>query len=77
MNLFVYDLATKQTRQLTHFNDFDIKFPSLGDKAIVFENGGCIYRFDLATREGRQGARSASTRTWPAAAASCATSART
>lgn len=46
-NLFVYNVATKTTRQLTHFTDFDIKFPSLGDNAIVFENGGFIYRFDL------------------------------
>ncbi|MBN1350290.1 PD40 domain-containing protein [candidate division KSB1 bacterium] len=49
MNLYVYDLTTKQTRQLTTFTDFDIKFPSLGDDAIVFEYGGELYRFDLAT----------------------------
>ncbi len=49
MNLYAYDLTDKTTRQLTKFADFDIKFPSLGDKAIVFENGGWIYRFDLAT----------------------------
>ncbi|HZZ77565.1 MAG TPA: PDZ domain-containing protein, partial [Gemmataceae bacterium] len=48
-NLYVYDLPTKATKQLTEFADFDIKFPSLGDKAIVFENGGFIYRYDLAT----------------------------
>ncbi len=48
MNLFVTDLADRTTRQLTNFRDFDIKFPSLGDEAIVFENGGWIYRFDLA-----------------------------
>ena len=48
MNLFVTDLTDHTTRQLTEFRDFDIKFPSLGDKAIVFENGGWIYRFDLA-----------------------------
>jgi tricorn protease len=47
MNLFVYDLKTKETRKLTDFKEFDIKFPSLGAKAIVFENGGYIYRFDL------------------------------
>ena len=41
-------------KQLTDFTDFDIKFPSLGDKAIVFENGGCIYRFDLATEKARR-----------------------
>jgi tricorn protease len=26
-----------------------VKFPSLGNNAIVFENGGYIYRFDIAT----------------------------
>ncbi len=51
MNLYVYDLATKATRQLTSFADFDIKFPSLGPKHIVFENGGWIYAFDLAAEK--------------------------
>jgi tricorn protease len=51
MNLYSYDLTTKQTRKLTTFTDYDIKFPSLGDDAIVFENGGWIYRFDLATEK--------------------------
>jgi tricorn protease len=54
INLFVYNLTDKTTRQLTHFTEFDIKFPSLGDKAIVFENGGYIYRFDLATADCRK-----------------------
>lgn len=47
MNLFACDISTKSTRQITHFSEFDIKFPSLGDRAIVFENGGFIYRMDL------------------------------
>ena len=51
MNLYVYDLTTKETKKLTNFTDFDIKFPSLGDNAIVFENGGYIYKFDLATNK--------------------------
>jgi tricorn protease len=51
MNLYALDLSSRQTRPLTHFSDFDIKFPSLGDKAIVFENGGYIYRFDLASQK--------------------------
>ena len=48
-NLYVYDLKTKQTRQITQFTEFAVKFPSLGDTAIVFENGGYIHRLDLAT----------------------------
>jgi tricorn protease len=51
MNLYVYDLKSKQTKQLTHFKDFDIKFPSLGDKAIVFEYGGWLFKFDLASEK--------------------------
>ncbi len=51
MNLYAYDLGSKKTRQLTQFADYDIKFPSLGPKAIVFENGGYIYRFDLAQEQ--------------------------
>ncbi|MBN2007939.1 PD40 domain-containing protein [candidate division KSB1 bacterium] len=54
MNLYVYDLSTKATRQLTQFTDFDIKFPSLGENTIVFENGGYLYRFDLATEKNEQ-----------------------
>ena len=51
MNLFVYDLNTKETKKLTNFTDYDIKFPSLGPNAIVFENGGYIYRFDPASEQ--------------------------
>ena len=51
MNLYVYDLKTKQTRKLTNFTEYDIKFPSLGPDAIVFEYGGYIYRFDLKTEK--------------------------
>jgi tricorn protease len=51
MNLYVYDLASKATRKLTDFDEFDIKFPSLGPKHIVFENGGFLYAFDLATEK--------------------------
>ncbi len=49
LNLFVIDLATKETKQLTHFTDFDIKFPSIGKDSIVFEQAGYIWRYDLAS----------------------------
>ncbi len=51
MNLFSYNLTSKETKKLTDFTEFDIKFPSLGDSAIVFENGGYIYTFDLKTQK--------------------------
>jgi len=54
MNLYVYELESKKTRRLTDFADFDIKFPALGDKAIVFEYAGYIYRFDLASEKAKK-----------------------
>ncbi|HUR31642.1 MAG TPA: PDZ domain-containing protein, partial [Saprospiraceae bacterium] len=51
MNLFVYDIPTKQVRKVTNFTDYDMKFPSLGKDAIVFEKEGYIYLFDIATEK--------------------------
>ncbi len=48
-NLFVYDTQTKQTQKVTDFTEYDVKFPSMGDGAIVFENGGYIYHHNLRT----------------------------
>jgi len=50
MNLYSYDLKTKKTTQHTKFTEFDIKFPSVGPDAIVFEQAGYIHRFDLQTQ---------------------------
>ncbi|HEY2921970.1 MAG TPA: PDZ domain-containing protein, partial [Candidatus Binatia bacterium] len=49
MNLFSTDLTSKETKQLTIFKDFDIKFPSIGKDSIVFEQAGYIWRYDLGT----------------------------
>jgi tricorn protease len=49
MNIFVYDIATKTVTKVTNFTTYDVKFPSLGSDAIVFENGGYIYTYDLIT----------------------------
>src|SRR5947207_5235546 len=49
MNLFSIDLTGKNAKQLTTFKDFDIKFPSISKDAIVFEQAGHIWRFDLAS----------------------------
>ena len=51
MNVFVYNTSTRQTSKVTDFTDYDVKFPSLGDRQIVFENGGYIYRLDVNTKE--------------------------
>jgi tricorn protease len=51
LNLYSYSLTSHEIRQLTHFTDFDVNWPSLGPDAIVFENGGYLYLFDLATQK--------------------------
>ena len=49
MNIFVYDIPTAQVRKVTNYTEYDVKFPSLGSDAIVYENGGYIYLLDLKT----------------------------
>jgi tricorn protease len=50
-NLWVYDLNTKQFQQVTHFKNFDIDWPSLGDTGIVFQCGGNLYVMDLPSEQ--------------------------
>ena len=51
LNLYSYDLGSKQVEQLTHFTDFDVMWPSLGPDSIIFENGGYLYTFDLESKQ--------------------------
>ena len=51
MNLFCYDLTTKAIRKVTNYNDYDIKFASLGNNAIVWERAGYLWKMDLATEQ--------------------------
>ncbi len=53
MNLFSYDLGSKQTKKLTDYKEYDIKWPSLGPDAIVYENGGVLHEFNLASSKTR------------------------
>ncbi len=50
-NLYSYDLAAKVTKAHTDFADYDIKYPSLGNNAIVFEHAGALVRFDLKSQQ--------------------------
>jgi tricorn protease len=51
MNLFAMSASGGEARQLTEFNGFDVLWPSAGKDAIVFENGGAIWRFDPKTAQ--------------------------
>ncbi|SDB83173.1 S41 family peptidase [Williamwhitmania taraxaci] len=50
MNIFCYNLSTKQTTKVTNFTEYDVKFPSFSKANIVFENGGFIYKFDVKSK---------------------------
>jgi tricorn protease len=54
LNLYSYDLRTKKIEQLTHFTDFDVEWPSPGPDAIIFQNGGYLYIFDLKAKKARK-----------------------
>jgi hypothetical protein len=36
-NLYSYDVSSKQIEQLTHYDNWDLMWPSLGPDAIIFE----------------------------------------
>jgi tricorn protease len=51
MNLFAYNLITKQTRKVSNYTEYDIKFPSAGPNGIIFENAGYLHIFDITTQK--------------------------
>jgi tricorn protease len=59
MNIWSYDTKTGSRRQVTHFTDFDIKWPSIGPGTnghgeIVFNYGTDLYLLDLANGKSRK-----------------------
>lgn len=48
LNLWACDLKTHALRQVTHYTDSDVHFPSIGPADIVFENRGRLYLLELA-----------------------------
>jgi len=50
-NLWSYDTKDKSHRQVTKFDKYDVKWPSAGSDAIVFENGGTLYVLNLPAEQ--------------------------
>jgi len=48
-NLFSYDRATREVKQLTFFDDYPILSASAGGGRIVFEQRGTLHLFDVAS----------------------------
>lgn len=53
-NLFSYRLDTKELKQLTRHDDFDIANASATSDAIVYEQGGYLHLFDLRNGSDKQ-----------------------
>lgn len=49
LNIYSYDLATKETKQITKHTEFDAMWPSGENGMLVYENGGYIYKLNLET----------------------------
>ncbi len=54
LQIWVFDTVSREHRQITHHNEYDVKNPSQGPGAIVYENGGYLYVLDLATEKTRK-----------------------
>jgi tricorn protease len=54
VNLYSCNTGTKQLKQLTHHDDFDIMNASAGPDGIVYEQGGYVHLFDLKSGQTRQ-----------------------
>jgi len=49
LDLYAYDVKTEQITKVTNHADYDVKWPSGGPGAIVYENGGYLYVLDATT----------------------------
>lgn len=54
MNLFVYHTQSEKIEKVTNFENYDIKFPSLGKNRIIFEKGGFLFTLNLDNHEVRK-----------------------
>ncbi len=51
LNIHSYDLKTKEIKQLTNHEQYDVMYPSGSNGMMAYENGGYIYKLDLSTGE--------------------------
>ncbi|HSV88643.1 MAG TPA: S41 family peptidase [Bacteroidales bacterium] len=49
LNIYSFNLKTRETLQLTFHEDFDVMWPSGTNNQLVYESGGHLFRLDLDT----------------------------
>ncbi len=54
LQIWAHGMSTGLERQITRHEDYDVKWPSLGPDAIVYENGGWLWVLDLASEQTRR-----------------------
>jgi tricorn protease len=52
-NLYRYDVATRQTEQVTHYREWDVRWPSADAEQIVYELDGELHVYDTRNRQDR------------------------
>jgi len=53
LNLFSYDVESGDVAALTDFGDYDVKYPSIGPRNIVFQHAESLHLLDLDTGQVR------------------------
>jgi tricorn protease len=48
-NLWQYDTRSGTSRKVTNHTEFDVSWPSAGTDSVVYEQGGYIHRYDVAS----------------------------
>lgn len=51
LNIHSYDVKTKEVKQITKHETFDVMWPSGSNGQLVYEVGGYLYRLDLRTEK--------------------------
>lgn len=54
LNIYAYDIDTRQTEKITDYKRYDVKWPSVGPGEIVYENGGYLHVLDLESGQSRK-----------------------
>ena len=53
-NLYSYDIASKEIKQLTDYNDFPVLYATGGDGKVIFERAGYLNIFDPVTASSKK-----------------------
>ncbi len=54
LNIYSYDINTKDINQITHHSKYDVMWPSGENGSLAYEMGGYIYKIDLVSGESKK-----------------------